>query len=70
MWWDLQQERRKEDVKQLVRNGQLEFVNGGMSSTDEACPTYDLIINNFVEARKFIAAEFGEDIANKVNVGW
>jgi len=59
MWWNLQNDQRKRDVREIVRNGQLEFVNGGISSTDEACPTYDLFLNNFYEARKFISEEFG-----------
>ena len=58
-------------MRRLVRNGQIEFVNGGMSSTDEACPTYDLMINNLFEARRFIALEFGEDTAdNMLKTGW
>jgi len=54
-----------------VHRGQLEIVNGGISSSDEACPTYDLFINNFYEARRFIQEEFGEEVAaNMVKVGW
>jgi hypothetical protein len=70
MWWNLQHDRRKDDVRQLVKNGQLEFVNGGMSSADEACPTYDLFINNFYEAQRFITQEFGEAAAAQIKTGW
>lgn len=47
MWWDIQGEKRKQQVKELIESGQLEIVNGGFSSTDEACPTYDMMINNY-----------------------
>jgi hypothetical protein len=30
----------------LVREGRLEFINGGWVSVDEACPTYEEIILN------------------------
>jgi len=48
MWWHKQNERKKEQVRELIRNGQLELVNGGWSMHDEACPTYSEMINNMV----------------------
>ena len=58
-------------MRNLVRNGQLELVNGGFSSTDEACPTYDLFINNYMTGKTWIADNFGEEIArNYVKTGW
>ena len=38
MWWERQNETIKEQVRNLVREGRLEFVNGGWSANDEACP--------------------------------
>jgi hypothetical protein len=31
-----------------VSEGRLEFVNGGWVASDEACPTYEEIIDNIV----------------------
>ena len=71
MWWDLQNEKRKQAVKNLVYNGQIEFVNGGYGASDEACPTYDHIIENFKIGRQWIAETFGEKTAQKfLKVGW
>lgn len=70
MWWDLQTPSKKQSVKKLVRNGQLEFVNGGWSSHDEACPTYDMMITNILAGHRFLAEEFGEDVAAGVKIAW
>lgn len=35
-WWDEQSDERKQQVKQLLNNGQLEFVTGGWVQPDEA----------------------------------
>ena len=60
MWWDLQKPIKKEKVKKLVRDGQLEFINGGWSSHDEACPSYDMMITNMMAGNKFLREEFGD----------
>lgn len=39
-WWFEQDEDMQESVKKLVRNGQLEFINGGYCMHDEAAPSY------------------------------
>ena len=36
MWWWEQTEELKADVRQLVKEGRLEFINGGWSMSDEA----------------------------------
>ena len=46
MWWRKQPEQMKENVKKLVANKQIEFVNGGWSMHDEACPIFEDMINN------------------------
>ena len=48
MWWDEQTPERRESTRQLVRNGQLELINGGWSAPDEACPTYDDLLDNWM----------------------
>jgi len=66
MWWDLQSDRKKEQVKGLVANGQLELINGGWSMHDEACPTYEDMIANMMIGHDFILKNFGK----KPRIGW
>ena len=66
MWWQEQNEKMKEDVRGLVKNGQLELINGGWSMHDEACPTYEDMINNMMLGHDFILEEFGV----KPRIGW
>ena len=40
-------------------NGQLEFVHGGLVSTDEATTNYSDILRNFEAAHDFLLKEFG-----------
>ena len=53
-WWNLQSNEIKEDVRQLVKSGQLEFINGGWTSNDEACPSYEEIIMNMMTGHAFL----------------
>lgn len=50
-----------------MKTGQLEFVNGGWSSHDEACPSYDMMLINLMAGNKFLREEFG-DI--QVKIAW
>ena len=59
MWYNRQNEKTKDLVKYLVGNGQLEITQGGWSSTDEACPNYEDIINNMYLGHMFLKKEFG-----------
>jgi hypothetical protein len=56
----------KEQVKKLIANGQLELINAGWSMHDEACPTYDDMINNMKIGHEWILQEFGI----KPRIGW
>jgi hypothetical protein len=38
----------KDAVRQLVKEGRLEFVNAGWSMHDEACTHYEDMINNMM----------------------
>jgi alpha-mannosidase len=53
-WWNEQNDTVKEDVKRLVAGGQLEFINGGWVSNDEACPSYEEIITNIMTGHAFL----------------
>ncbi|KAB7498675.1 Lysosomal alpha-mannosidase, partial [Armadillidium nasatum] len=44
-WWDEQDDTMKNTVKQVVENGQLEFINGGWCMNDEASAHYNSIID-------------------------
>ena len=48
MWWKQQTKEVKDKVKQFVREGRFEFLNGGWSANDEACPAYEDILDNMV----------------------
>ena len=52
----------------MVREGRLEFVNGGWASHDEACTSYHDILTNFLIGHQFIMQEFGEYAVPRV--GW
>lgn len=66
MWWNNQNDTMKDRVKQLIKNGQLELINAGWSMHDEACPTYDDMINNMLIGHEWIEKEFGF----KPRIGW
>lgn len=46
-------------LKEVIRSGQLEIVNGGMSMPDEACTNYEDLIDNFVLGHQFVYDKFG-----------
>ena len=48
MWWDRQSEETRGLVRKFVKQGRFEFINGGWSANDEACPNYEDIINNMM----------------------
>jgi Glycosyl hydrolases family 38 N-terminal domain len=58
-WWNEQSATVKEQVRKLVDQGQLEFVDGGWASSDEACPTYEEIITNIQTGHAFLKDNFG-----------
>jgi len=66
MWWEKQDDEVKEQVRGLVKNGQLEIINAGWSMHDEACPTYEDMINNMMYGQQFALKEFGA----KPRIGW
>lgn len=46
-------------MRQLVKDGRLEFLNAGWSMSDEACPHFDDFINNMQAGHDFLMKEFG-----------
>ena len=56
----------KSNVRTLVSEGRLEFVNGGWSMHDEASPYYEDMINNMYYGNQFLFKEFGI----RPRIGW
>jgi hypothetical protein len=49
MWWEKQTDAKKDQVRTLIKNGQLEIINAGWSMHDEACPIYEDMIDNMMK---------------------
>jgi hypothetical protein len=67
-WWRRQDLSTRSKVIEFVRSGQLEFINGGWASNDEATPTFVDIVDQHSMGAAFIAKEFGA--INNPTVGW
>ena len=66
LWWRDQTEEMKADVRMLIQEGRLEFVNAGWSMNDEACPYYADIIDNMKSGHDYLFKELGI----KPRIGW
>ena len=65
-WWNQQKPEKKTIVKNLVKNGQLEFINGGFCMNDEATTHFEDIIDQMTLGHKFL-----KDVFNiTVSIGW
>lgn len=42
-----------------MKEGRLEFINGGWVASDEACPTYEELIMNMMQGHIFLKKTFG-----------
>lgn len=58
-WWQQQNEAKREQVRDLVSAGQLEFINGGWCMHDEATTTYIDMIDQTTLGNRFLFNEFG-----------
>lgn len=59
IWWQQQDEGRKEVVRELVKQRRLDFVNGGFVQHDEAASHYVAMIDQTTRGHKFLKQEFG-----------
>ena len=59
MWWDRISDDTKQVVRDLVANGQLEFLNAGWSMHDEACTHSDDMMNNMMLGNEWLEREVG-----------
>ena len=67
-WWREQDDVMRVNVRKLVSNGQLEFINGGWCMNDEAGTHYNAIIDQMSLGLRFIRDEFGD--AARPSVAW
>ncbi len=58
MWWDEQSDDMKDIVRDLVKNGQLSFVNGGWCMHDEATTHFMGMMDQTTLGHAFLKREF------------
>uniref|UniRef100_M3Y0G5 Alpha-mannosidase n=1 Tax=Mustela putorius furo TaxID=9669 RepID=M3Y0G5_MUSPF len=67
-WWHQQTNATQEVVRELVRQGRLEFANGGWVMNDEAATHYGAIIDQMTLGLRFLENTFGKD--GRPRVAW
>lgn len=55
----MQSAETKKVVLELVNEGRLEFILGGWVANDEACPTFEEILGNYMVGHEFLKNEMG-----------
>lgn len=65
-WWRDQGDETRNATKQLFKNGQLEFVNGGWCMADDASPSADGQIDQVTLGHRYVEDIFGV----RVKYGW
>ena len=53
-------EEKKERIRKLIKTKQWEFINGGMSQSDSACPHYEDIAENYFYGLSYLGRNFKE----------
>lgn len=61
LWWKQQTSATQDIVRNLVRQGRLEFVNGGWVMNDEATTHYGAIVDQMTLGLRFLQDTFGSD---------
>ncbi|XP_004635625.1 lysosomal alpha-mannosidase isoform X2 [Octodon degus] len=67
-WWHQQTNATQEIVRSLVRQGRLEFANGGWVMNDEAATHYGAIVDQMTLGLRFLENTFGND--GRPRVAW
>eukprot|EP00898_Chlorokybus_atmophyticus_P006582 jgi/Chlat1/6925/Chrsp52S06594 len=57
-WWRRQSDSRRDRMRRLVANGQLEFINGGWCMHDEAATYYTAMIDQTALGHRYIKQQF------------
>lgn len=53
-WLNEQNDERKQQIRELINNGQLEIVGGGWSMNDEAAVHYHSLIDQFTYGLRYV----------------
>ncbi|XP_055684931.1 lysosomal alpha-mannosidase isoform X1 [Lutzomyia longipalpis] len=67
-WWKEQTPELREQVRQLVEEGRLEFIGGAWSMNDEATVHYQSVIDQFTYGLRLLNDTFGK--CARPRVGW
>nr|XP_017193536.2 lysosomal alpha-mannosidase [Oryctolagus cuniculus] len=67
-WWHQQTNATQQAVRELVRQGRLEFANGGWVMNDEAATHYGAIVDQMTLGLRFLRDTFGDD--GRPRVAW
>ena len=65
-WYDYLSQDKKEKVKKVIKNGQLQITNGGWVENDEAVCYVDDIIDQYTIGHNWLYHQFGE----ATKIGW
>ncbi|KAL5264156.1 hypothetical protein ACHWQZ_G005288 [Mnemiopsis leidyi] len=69
-WWEEQDKETRQQVKNLVTGGQLEFINGGYCMNDEASVHYTATIDQMSEGLVWLKEQFGGPNYNPPTIAW
>lgn len=61
-WWDEQSDGIRNITRELVRGGQIDFVNGAWCMADDASPAIDAQIDQITLGHRFVKDTLGVDI--------
>ncbi|KAL6029892.1 hypothetical protein STEG23_036788 [Scotinomys teguina] len=67
-WWRQQTNATQDTVRELVRQGRLEFVNGGWVMNDEGATHYGAIVDQMTLGLRFLQDTFGS--SGRPRVAW
>ena len=58
-WWEVLNQQQRHTFRQVMAAGQFEFVNGGWSQHDEACPDPLSMIQQMTTGHQYLLQQFG-----------
>ncbi|XP_017876463.1 lysosomal alpha-mannosidase isoform X1 [Ceratina calcarata] len=67
-WWLRQNEKVREDVRNLINEGRLEIINGGWSMNDEAVTHYHSLVDQYTWGFRRLNDTFGS--CARPHIGW
>ena len=65
-WWNEQNDAMRTEVKKLVKEKRLEFINAGWCMNDEAATHYNAIIDQMTYGLNFVEKTFGSDARPRI----